>query len=99
QMQNLIVFVTMGLVLMLLAVTSYSFQPRNLLLLFNWSIILSAVALTLVVFVQMDRDKFLSTLSNTEPGQVTWNRDFISKVAVHGVLPILALLSAQFPEV
>jgi hypothetical protein len=86
------------LLLMLLAVTSYPFQPREWLLWFNWSIILTTVFLTMVVFVQMGRDRILSDLSGTKPGEVTWNRDFILRTLLHGLVPILVLLSAQFPE-
>jgi hypothetical protein len=43
QMQNLIVTSVAGLLLMLLAVSSYPFQPHDLLLLFNWAAILSFV--------------------------------------------------------
>jgi hypothetical protein len=98
-MQNLVVFVTGGMLLLLLAVTSYPFQPRDLFLLVGWLLILSVVAATLLIFVQMNRDKVLSLLSGGEPGKVTWNRDFVWRVLIHGLLPILALLSAQFPEV
>jgi len=99
QLQNLIVFVTVGLLLMLLAVTSYPFQPRQLLLLFSTACILAAVSATLIIFVQMERDTVLSVLSESEPGQITWNRDFVSRIIVYVVLPILSVLSAQFPEV
>jgi uncharacterized membrane protein len=97
-LRNLLVCVTAGLLLMLLAVTSYPFQPREWLLWFNWSIILTTVFLTMVVFVQMGRDRILSDLSGTKPGEVTWNRDFILRTLLHGLVPILVLLSAQFPE-
>jgi hypothetical protein len=99
QLQNLIVFVTAGLLLMLLAVTSYPFQPHQLLLLFNTAVILAAVATTLVVFVQMERETILSVLSDTTPGKINWNRDFVSRIAVYVGLPIISLLGAQFPEI
>ncbi|MBI4490585.1 MAG: hypothetical protein HY694_15990 [Deltaproteobacteria bacterium] len=98
QMQNLICFVIVSLLLMLLAVTSYPFQPKDWLLWFNWSIILSTVLFSMVVFVQIGRDRILSLLSKTTPGQVSWNREFILRVLIYGILPILALLGAQFPE-
>ncbi|MFN0083812.1 MAG: hypothetical protein ACKVX9_00350 [Blastocatellia bacterium] len=98
-LQNLVIFVNAGMLLLLVTVTSYPFQPRDLLLLFGWLLILSVVAATIFIFVQMDRDKALSTFSGGVPGQLTWSRDFIMRIAIHGVLPILALLSVQFPEV
>lgn len=97
-LQNLVIFVNAGMLLLLLTVTSYPFQPHDLLLLFGWLLILSVVATTIFIFVQMDRDKVLSLFSGGVPGQLNWNRDFIMRIAIHGVLPILALLSVQFPE-
>jgi hypothetical protein len=99
QLQNLVVFVTAGLLMMLLAVTSYPFQPHQLLLMFNTTVILAIVGVTFIVFVQMERETILSVLSDSEPGRVNLNRDFISRVAVYVGLPIISLLGAQFPEV
>ncbi len=99
QLKNLAVLVTAGLLLMLLAVSSYPFQPRERLMLFGWSAVLSVVAITLVIFVQMGRDKVMSLFSGTTPGQLNWSWDFTLKVLLHGLLPILALLGAQFPNV
>jgi hypothetical protein len=87
-----------GLLLMLLAVTSYAFQPRDQFLLFNWIVVLSFTGMVWIIFVQMDRDFVLSSLSNTVPGQVTWNRELVLRILIYVVLPILALLGAQFPE-
>jgi hypothetical protein len=97
-LKNLISAVFVGLLLMLMAVNSYPFQPRKWILWFNWSIILAAVISTMVVFVQINRDSILSHLSNTTPGRLSWTWDFITKTLVYGAVPLLALLSAQFPE-
>ena len=99
QLQNLVVFVTAGLLMMLLAVTSYPFQPHQLLLLFNTTVILAIVGVTFVVFIQMERETILSVLSDSEPGRVNLNRDFVSRVVVYVGVPIISLLGAQFPEV
>ncbi len=98
QLQNLVGLVTAGLLLMLLAISSYPFQPRELLILFSWAIVLIVVGTTLFIFVQMSRDNVLSLLSGTEPGQLTLSRDFVFRVLLHGVIPIMALLGAQFPN-
>ncbi len=99
QLQNLLYFVMVGLLLMLLSVIVYPFQPRDLLLLYNWSIILVFVGLSLIAFIQMDRDAVLSILSGTTPGQISWNWEFIFRIITYVFLPISALLGAQFPEV
>jgi hypothetical protein len=87
-----------GLILMLLAVSSYPFQPSDKLLLFNWVVILATVVLTVVVFVQVNRNSVVSFLSGTDPGKVNWNQQFIVRLLLYGVVPVLALLGAQFPE-
>jgi hypothetical protein len=61
-------------------------------------VIVTAVGATLVVFVQMERETILSALSETVPGQVSWSRDFVSRILVYILLPLLGVLSAQFPE-
>jgi hypothetical protein len=98
QMQNLIYTSIAGLLLMLFAVSSYPFQPHNLLLLFNWVVILSFVGTAMWVFVQMNRDPILSNLNGTKPGKITWDREFVLRIFFYGIVPILALLGAQFPD-
>jgi hypothetical protein len=100
QMRDLAIFSTGSLLLILMAVSVYPFQAKSLLLLFCWSLIVGVVAATLTVFVQMDRDAVLSYLSGGDPGVVNvLNRGFLSRVAVHGLIPLLGLLAAQFPSV
>jgi hypothetical protein len=98
QLKNLIWFLYAGFLLMLVAVSSYPFEPRESILWFNWVVIIVTVVSTMMVFVQMNRDNVLSHLSDTAPGRLNWTREFITKVLVYGAIPILALLSAQFPE-
>ena len=70
-LENLLFTVMAGLILMLLAVSTYPFQPSDQLLLFNWFVILATVVLTVVVFVQVNRNSVVSLLSGTDPGKVT----------------------------
>jgi hypothetical protein len=98
QMQNLIVTSVAGLLLTLFAVSTYPFQPHDILLLFNWTGILAFVGIAMWVFVQMNRDPVLSSLNGTKPGQINWNKEFIIRIVVYGIVPILALLGAQFPQ-
>ena len=98
QMQNLVVFVTVGILLMLGAVLSYPFQPMSPLLIFNWVTIIGVVSITMLIFVQMNRNPTLSLLSGTKPGELEWNSQFILQVVVHGLLPLLAITGAQFSD-
>ncbi|HEX6035901.1 MAG TPA: hypothetical protein VFY83_15795, partial [Anaerolineales bacterium] len=97
-LKNLLFCGMAGLLLMLLAVSSYPFQPGDQLLMFNWLIILTAVTLTVALLVQINRSSIISFLTGTSPGQVNWNQDFITKIIIYGIVPILALVGAQFPE-
>ncbi len=97
-LQNLGYFVLVGLLLMLLAVTSYPFQPRNEFLFFNWIVILSFIGTAFWIFMQMDRDTVLSLLNGAKPGQVHINREFVLRIFLYIGAPLLALFGAQFPE-
>ena len=97
-LKNLLGFIFIGLLLMLLAATSYPFQPREWILWLNWVLILGAVFLTMIFFIQMNRNNIISHLTQTNPGRLDWNADFIMKLLVYGAAPVLALLSAQFPD-
>ena len=96
--ENLLFSGMAGLLLMLLAVSSYPFQPADQLLLFNWLIILTAVLLTVLMLIQINRNSIISLLTATDPGRVNWNREFVMKLLIYGTVPILALVGAQFPE-
>lgn len=98
-LRNLIVFATAAILLTLLAISSYPFQPKHLLLTLGWIAILSMVAVTIMVFVEMDRDEVLSWLTKTKPGHVGFNREFVSRLVTYGLVPVLGLAAAQFPEV
>jgi hypothetical protein len=96
--RNLLTFVTAGALLMLLAITSYPFQPQRLLTIFLWTTILSVVAGSLLIFIQADRDEVLSRMAQTSPNRVTFDRTFITMVVTYGLLPLFGLLATQFPE-
>ncbi len=97
-MQTLISFVTISLLLSLVAIGSYPFHFRSTLLLLSWISILTTIALTFWIFLDASRDRTLSLLANTTPGQITLTRDLLSRLLLHVVLPLVALLGAQFPE-
>jgi hypothetical protein len=40
----------------------------------------------------------LSLLSGTTPGSFNLSGDLVYRVMIHGIVPIIALLGAQFPE-
>lgn len=98
-LQNIAFFVLAGLLLMLLAVTSYPFQPRDEFLFFNWVVILSFIATVFWIFIQMDRDTVLSLLNDSKPGEISFNRELVLRALLYLAVPLLALFGAQFPEI
>lgn len=84
--------------LLLVAVTSYPFEPHRLILTFTWVVIASVVATNLWVFIQMDRNTLMSHVSGTNPNHVTWNGAFALRVLTWGVVPLLGAAAAQYPQ-
>jgi hypothetical protein len=40
----------------------------------------------------------LSRIASTTPGRITWNRETIARVVVYGLVPLMTLFAAQFPD-
>jgi hypothetical protein len=85
--------------LALVAVTAYAFQPRHFVNLALGLALAGAVGLTLLVFLQMDRNATLSRIGDTTPGKVTFDRTFFSKLFTYVGIPVLGLIATQFPAV
>ena len=45
----------------------------------------------------MDRNPTLSRIGGTTPGQVTFDRAFLTKLLTYAGIPILGLVATQFP--
>jgi hypothetical protein len=60
-------------------------------------VLLAVVGVMILVFVQINRDRVISMLSGTTPGEFNWNGAFVWQLVAFGVIPILTLLGAQFP--
>ncbi len=97
EFRNWLIFTAAGLFLMLMAVSSYPFINEDALLRFSWVALLAGISLAVTLMVQINRDKVLSLLSGGTPGKIDWNWEFMSRLLIYGVLPILALLGIQFP--
>jgi hypothetical protein len=97
-LRNLTTFLTIGMLLLLLAVNSYPFQPQRLLMMFLWTLILSMMGGVVVVLVQMNRDELLCRISGSTPNRFTLDRTFIFSVVKY-IVPLVALLVTQFADV
>jgi hypothetical protein len=56
-------------------------------------------AMTLRVFMQMDRNGVLSAIGGTDAGRVTLDRTFYSNLLTYGGIPVLGVVLTQFPAV
>jgi hypothetical protein len=96
-LKNQLSFMTVGFMLLAIAINGYSFQGEGF---FRWwltSIFLVLAIVVLAVFVEMERDSTLSRLTNTEAGKL--EPGFYGRAAAAGALPLLAVLSSQFPAI
>ena len=79
------------------AVVTFAFEPRQLLMLGLATIVLGASTATAVVFVQMERDTTLRAIGGTEAGKFNWT--LFSKLLTYVALPALTLAAGQFPSI
>ncbi len=93
----LALFMLLSLLLTTLLVSSYPYQPQSLLRLILLLVLVGSVGAFVAVLVQMNRNEVLSRIARTEPGQITWNATFILNLLTFGVVPLLTLLSSEFP--
>jgi hypothetical protein len=93
----LALFMLLSLLLTTMLVSSYPYQPQSLLRLILLLVLVGAVSAFVAVLVQMNRNEVLSRIARTEPGQITWNGGFILNLFTFGVVPLLTLLSSEFP--
>jgi len=98
QQMNLMFFTSVGLLALMLAVSSYPFPQHDTVAWLSWIILLSVIGVIVLIFVQINRDRVVSMLSGTTPGELNWNSGFVWQMVVFGILPILTLLGAQFPH-
>ena len=90
-------FVVAGFILSVLSMSSYSFQGHRWIGGAN-AVVCLALGLGIVaVFAEMDRDAIMSRITNTKANEL--GLTFFIRVAQYGVLPLVTLVSSQFPEI
>jgi hypothetical protein len=85
--------------LVLLAVTSYFFEPKQFVSLVIWATLAVAVAATFWIFLQMDRDPTLSRIGGTAVGKITFDKTFFTNLSLYVIVPALGVIATQFPEI
>ncbi len=79
------------------AVSSYPFDPLNVLGAIFLTVFVSVGGVMIVVYSQMSRDATLSHITNTKPGEL--GIDFWVRLLGFGVGPLLGLLTTLFPSI
>lgn len=80
-----------------LAVSSYPFDPLNVLGGIFLAVFMIIGGLTVLVYSQMSRDATLSHITNTRPGQL--GLDFWLRLLGFGIGPLIGLLTTLFPSI
>ncbi len=97
QIRNLIVFLSVGFLLLVMCLSSYSRQSpqfigRSLIALF---LVIGVVVLRSII--GMERDPILSRIAGTTPGKL--GVESYLKIVGFAALPVLGLLASQFPSI
>jgi hypothetical protein len=79
------------------AVSSYPFDPLNVLGGIFLAVFLPYSVVTVLIYSQMSRDATLSHITNTNPGELGW--DFWQRVTAFGIGPVIGLLTTLFPSI
>ena len=98
QLQTLAYSATVGMLLMLVAVSSYPFPMWDNLLWFSWAVVVITGGAIVWMFVSANRDRVMSLISGTTPGSVAWNSSLLMQIATHALIPLIVLAGAAFPE-
>jgi hypothetical protein len=77
----------------------YLFQARSSFLTVDLIAVAASASVSICLLVAMERNTVLSRLRHTTPGTVDINWEFVKRVGLYGVLPLLAVLGSLFPEV
>jgi hypothetical protein len=85
--------------LLLVAVSSYAFQPKRFLSMGIWGGLLLASLMALRAFLHMDRNGVLSAIGGTDAGKVTLDHTFFSNLLTYFGIPVMGVLLTQFPSI
>lgn len=96
-MKNLLMTVVLEFLLIVAAISSYPFEPKHLVMALIWVVAVACVALVAWAFIGMNRDRILSYIGKTTPGEVTMSFEFLSSMTIYVIVPLLTLLATQFP--
>jgi len=82
---------------LVLALHSFSFQAPQAISRFLILALAAGAVIVIRVLAQIERNPVLSRMSGTEEGQLS--KDFYLRVLTYGALPVLTVISTQFPAI
>ncbi len=98
RLRSLSLHILVSVLVVVALVSSYPIAPHGLVRTLVTALVAGSVGVVLVITVEADRDDVLSRISKTDPGQVTWDFRLVGRLLLFGVVPVLSLLSSEFPE-
>ena len=96
QIQNLILFLSVGFALLMVAMNSYNFQAPQMIGRFLTVAFLVMSYITGTCMIQMERDPVLSRIAGSAEGELS--KEFYFKIIAYGALPVLGILTSLFPS-
>src|SRR5262249_14459221 len=79
-LRNLILFLTIAPLLMLLAVSSYPFQPQRLWLLLAGALVGIGTATVVWIIIQIERNEVVSHILSTTPNRLNFHWHFLGQI-------------------
>ena len=95
---RMLAFAVVAQVIVLGTHVVFNSQQRQFNIWRDWAYLGIAIGVALYVFAQMDRQPVLCRVSS-ETDRTRWSRDFVLKIFLYGILPLLGVFAAYFPEV
>jgi hypothetical protein len=95
-LKNLVGYLAICPFLLMLAATSYPFQPQRFLVVVIWMLLIIVAASVVWVYIQMERDEILSRIAKTKPNKIEFSASFFGRITTI-LIPIAGVLLAQFP--
>lgn len=92
-LRNLILFLAIAPILMLLAVSSYPFQPQRLWLTLAATLIIVVSATIIWIVIQIERNEVVSRILSTTPNRLNFHWHFLGRILIYAA-PLLGVVIA-----
>jgi hypothetical protein len=97
QLRHLMVFLTVSLIVLFFAVSSYAFEPRRVLLVYLGLLMIGAAVICVWIVVRAKGDELLGKLAGFSETGGGWV-PLTQRLSLFAGLPALSLLAGRFPE-